>query len=644
MADGIILPGVGERVSTDQVTRNAILEHIQLLKIALGAENTFQGFLEFGQKPMTSSLSVAISSDQTPVPMYIDLLPLPVGASTSAKQDTQITALQLIDDIVHSGDSALSKYAVIGAVLDDTGTGTVTENQANALRMSSRRALLVEGVASGTAIPISAASLPLPTGAATSANQATAIISLQLIDDAIGRTGDSSSKMMVVGGQLDDVGTTTPSEGQLGMFRITAARGLHTNLRFTSGAEAGILATPLRVDPTGTTTQPVSASSLPLPSGAATSANQSTEITSLQLIDDIVQAESAAFGGKGVVAVGVLDDTATVTLTEGQAGSFRLTALRALHSNLRNASGAEIGILSAPIRTDPTGTTTQPVNVLDGCTVDVNNILGLINLPMGAATSAHQLTTLTSLTTIATNQATQTTSLQLIDDVIKTDDAAFTPATDKVLMVGAEFDDTSPDSVNEGDAGAIRMSANRNLYVTIRDAAGNERGLNVDASGRITVLAIGNVGHDGVDSSNPVKVGARARTSHITAVANDDRSDAICNTKGFRGVTLYHENRNDTFTSTTNGTTIDCSFSPVKYYGLVVNQTGTVTVWDVRLEGSHDNVTFTQILQHTNVTGTGVPVFSADAIPRPYLYIRARCAGLTLGPGTNVISTIIATQ
>ena len=67
------------------------------------------------------------------------------------------------------------------------------------------------------------------------------------------------------------------------------------------------------------------------------------------------------------------------------------------------------------------------------------------------------------------------------------DDAAFTPGTDAVQMIGATFDDTSPDSVNEGDAGAVRMSANRNLYNTIRDGAGNERGAYVDANGALSV-------------------------------------------------------------------------------------------------------------------------------------------------------------
>ena len=68
-----------------------------------------------------------------------------------------------------------------------------------------------------------------------------------------------------------------------------------------------------------------------------------------------------------------------------------------------------------------------------------------------------------------------------------TDDAAFTPATTSVTPAGAVFDDVAPDSVNEGDGGAVRMSANRNLYGTIRDAAGNERGANVNSSNQLTV-------------------------------------------------------------------------------------------------------------------------------------------------------------
>jgi len=71
------------------------------------------------------------------------------------------------------------------------------------------------------------------------------------------------------------------------------------------------------------------------------------------------------------------------------------------------------------------------------------------------------------------------------------DDSAFTAGTSRVTPMGAVFDDASPDSVDEGDIGAPRMSANRNLYTTIRDAAGNERGVNVTASNELNVTDAG---------------------------------------------------------------------------------------------------------------------------------------------------------
>lgn len=74
-----------------------------------------------------------------------------------------------------------------------------------------------------------------------------------------------------------------------------------------------------------------------------------------------------------------------------------------------------------------------------------------------------------------------------------TDDAAFTAGTTSITPMGAMFDNSSPDSVDENDAGILRMSANRNLFMNIRDAAGNERGANVNASNELQVAATGTV-------------------------------------------------------------------------------------------------------------------------------------------------------
>lgn len=97
---------------------------------------------------------------------------------------------------------------------------------------------------------------------------------------------------------------------------------------------------------------------------------------------------------------GVFNDSAAA-LTSGQQGTQRFTANRAGHVNLRTAAGTEIGTAASPIRTDPTGTTTQPVSLTSTTitgtvaatqsgTWNITNISGTVSLPTGAATSANQ--------------------------------------------------------------------------------------------------------------------------------------------------------------------------------------------------------------------------------------------------------------
>ena len=98
------------------------------------------------------------------------------------------------------------------------------------------------------------------------------------------------------------------------------------------------------------------------------------------------------------------------------------------------------------------------------------------------------------------------------------DDAAFTPGTTTVSMIGLQYDDTSPDSVNEGDGGAPRMSANRNQYMTVRDAAGNERGANVNASNQLAVVEASGSAIATDVAAAEVLLGHNSRGSAVTAV------------------------------------------------------------------------------------------------------------------------------
>lgn len=97
--------------------------------------------------------------------------------------------------------------------------------------------------------------------------------------------------------------------------------------------DAELRATPVPVSGTFyQATQPISAVSLPLPTGASTEATLADIKTSVQLLDDLVATDDAAFAvGSKVAPIGaVMDDTGTDTVDEGDIGYLRMTSQRQL--------------------------------------------------------------------------------------------------------------------------------------------------------------------------------------------------------------------------------------------------------------------------------------------------------------------------
>lgn len=179
-----------------------------------------------GAHVTAASVAVNIASDQV-VPVSAAALPLPSGASTSALQTTGNTSLSSIDGKLGTlGQKAMAGSAPVVLASDQS------------------------------AIPVTVASVPLPTGAATEAT-------LAKIPVAQGSTTSGESGPLVQGA----VTTAAPS--------YTTAQTSPLSLTTVGN---------LRVDGSSVT-QPVSAASLPLPSGAATSALQTTGNTSLSSID-----------------------------------------------------------------------------------------------------------------------------------------------------------------------------------------------------------------------------------------------------------------------------------------------------------------------------------------------------------------------
>ena len=230
--------------------------------------------------------------------------------------------------------------------------GPAAVKAASTAPVATDEALVVAISPNTPTIPVSAASLPLPTGAATAANQTAGNTSLTTI--ATNTIGLVQTQDSVTSGQ----------NGPLAQGAVTTAAPT-----YTSGHTDPLSLTPaggLRVDGSAVT-QPVSASSLPLPSGAATAANQTTIGTQTTELNDgthsatIKAASVAPVATDTALVVAVSPNTptlpvsaASLPLPSGAATSANQTTLGAQTTELNDGTHtATIKAAStAPVATD----------------------------------------------------------------------------------------------------------------------------------------------------------------------------------------------------------------------------------------------------------------------------------------------------
>lgn len=187
---------------------------------------------------------------------------------------------------------ALANIGVAGQAT--ASAPTYSAGTTNALSLNLNGLLRVDG--SGVTQPISAASLPLPTGASTSALQTSGNSTLTAISGqlptTLGQKTSANSLAVVLASDQSTItvtgsvgvaqGSTTAGElGTLSQGAVTTAAPTYTTA--TTNPLSLTVAGALRVDGSAVT-QPISAASLPLPTGAATSALQTTGNTTLATI------------------------------------------------------------------------------------------------------------------------------------------------------------------------------------------------------------------------------------------------------------------------------------------------------------------------------------------------------------------------
>lgn len=161
-------------------------------------------------------------------------------------------------------------------------------------------------------------------------------------------------------------------------------------------------------------------------------------------------------GTKQAQGVKLIDGTANGNTPIASGGGVEATALRVTLAS--DSTGlVSVDDNGGSLTVDAPVGTPAFVRLSDGSAAITTLPVSLASVPSHAVTNAG--------TFVTQENGSALTALQLLDNVVKTDDAAFTPATDGVSMSGYFADETSTDSVDEGDAGAARMTLDRRQIV-----------------------------------------------------------------------------------------------------------------------------------------------------------------------------------
>lgn len=132
------------------------------------------------------------------------------------------------------------------------------------------------------------------------------------------------------------------------------------------------------------------------------------------------------------------------------------------------ATAGSTGSIQAKLRlmTSQLDAIKTSVETLDNAIAGSEMQVDVLTMPSTAVTNAG--------TFVTQENGAALTALQLLDDTVFTDDAAFTVATSKVNAIGLLADQASTDSVNEGDIGIPRMTLTRQQISTVAPSADTE--------------------------------------------------------------------------------------------------------------------------------------------------------------------------
>ena len=263
-----------------------------------------------------------------------------------------------------------------------------------------------------------------------------------------------------------------------------------------------------------------------LPTGAATSAKQDTQITALELIDDAVFVDDADWTDNTSkhINVGGVYQSVPHTVTDGDVTPFLTDANgRQIVAAIQSGTWDEVGINDS------------------GNSITVDGTVAVT----GVSTVAEQQTQTTHLATIAGDTTDIETAVELIDDTVATlGTTTYTETTSKGLVIGAVRRDANTslvDTTNEvaplqvNATGELKVAqiqalpAGTNAIGKLAANSGVDIG-DVDvltlpnvtlAAGTNTNEVVGDVAEDIPLAGNPVRMGMRASAAVPSAMSAD---------------------------------------------------------------------------------------------------------------------------
>jgi hypothetical protein len=413
----------------------------------------------------------------------------------------------------------------------------------------------------------------------------------------------------------------------------------------------------------GGNTITVDATTLPLPTGASTIAEQQTQTVALQLIDDAVHADGAA-QGKSLLMAGRRDDTAP-TIAEDTVAALRMTSKQALMVNLRDSTGVELGA-ATPLVVGDGGMNLSVDDGSGSLTVDSSQlptslVSGRLDVVIGAALPSGTQN-IGDVDVASVVPGTGSTNLG------KAEDAAHASGDTGVMILGVRNDTPSSLAANgdyipistdsAGRVGITGLGNNLNVSlvttpVQIADDGGSltvdDGGTTLsidDGAGTLTVdqataanlnaQVVGNVAHDATDSGNPVKIGAKAiaHGANPAAVLAAERTDLYANRHGILFCMGGHPNAFCISVRTINAAQTGLELLACPAGGKIVVTRVTMSL--SRTEGSTaDGVacrvgfSSTTTLATMNTTPNTTIVASHPGIPAG--------GGLTVGDGSGIL-------